>query len=261
MEFTFRHHTIRLSAVLVSILLLAACGGARVSKKWEQSQHERPILELQAQTASIVANLDWIVFRNGPGSWAKDAFWDEYIVSVTNVSDQPITIESLSVIDSTDTAIVPHHSRKALKKAYKVVKKRNKKAGLQIKLGEGSTDATGNSIVATALVAGGAGSGSVAAAGGTLTAAGGAIVVAVPAIAIGSVMKIVNNTKVNNRISEKTTVLPLILEPSQQEELNIFFPAVPSPQYLLIKFTTVSNQESIQIDLQEAFSGLHIKKN
>jgi len=237
--FIFKNQTLRLGIIFLALISLVACGGARVSKKWEQTQHDRPTLDLAVQTDVLEANLDWIVVRNGPGSWAKDAFWDEYILTINNSSEAWLAIENIVVIDSTQTVVNTEYSRKALKKAYKVVKKRSKKAGLKIKLGEGSTEATGNSIVAAAVVAGGAGSGSVAVAGGgTLTAAGGAIVVAVPAIAIGTVMKMVNNKKVNEKIVEKKTVFPIQLSAQETLQLNVIFPAIPSPSLVRITYTS-----------------------
>src|SRR5277367_4008227 len=36
-----------------------------------------------------------LIFRNGGGSWVKNANWDEYALTITNESQSPLAIQSI----------------------------------------------------------------------------------------------------------------------------------------------------------------------
>ena len=142
------------------------------------------------------------------------------------------------------------------------MKNRFNKAGIKVELGKGSTKMLSGSLTSIAVGAGlGAGiasGGSVAFSAGTLTTAGGAVVVAVPAVAIGGIIKVVNNSKVNNKIQERQNLLPQALVKGSNI-LNIFYPAIPSPSLITIKYLFSSKEHQLKIVLSEKFKGLHYK--
>jgi hypothetical protein len=67
------------------IIVLSGCGGTKVLKEPEPLQ----LTNILASTANeqISATLDWVIVRDGPGTWAKNADWDEYLLTVTNLSE------------------------------------------------------------------------------------------------------------------------------------------------------------------------------
>ncbi len=75
--------------------------------------------------------LDWVIVRDGPGTWAKNSDWDEYLLRVSNLSDQPIRVTRLTVVDSLSTRIESQSTRKALVSGSKETAQRYEKAGMK----------------------------------------------------------------------------------------------------------------------------------
>ena len=48
--------------------------------------------------ARIAASLDWVIVRDGPGTWAKNADWDEYLVTLRNDSAEPVTVTAVGAM-------------------------------------------------------------------------------------------------------------------------------------------------------------------
>jgi hypothetical protein len=92
-------------AFLLSVTLVAGCGGTKVLKETQPIQTTQPLAAISDQR--VEATLDWVIVRDGPGTWAKNADWDEYLLRVSNRSDQPIIVTQLAVVDSLDTRIEP----------------------------------------------------------------------------------------------------------------------------------------------------------
>ena len=109
-------------AVLACICLLAGCGGTKVLKEAQPMQLTQPLGAVSNQ--KVTATLDWVIVRDGPGTWAKNADWDEYLLRVDNQSGQPINVTGIMVIDSLDTQIEPRQERKQLVKGSKRSSKR-----------------------------------------------------------------------------------------------------------------------------------------
>ena len=78
----------------------------------------------------ISAALDWVIFRDGPGTWAKNADWDEYLIRVRNLDDDSFQLTNIIVVDSLGTRIEPRQNRKQLVKGRKETKRRYKGEGL-----------------------------------------------------------------------------------------------------------------------------------
>lgn len=238
---------------------LSSCYGPRLNKKHEESISNNNVLAVVSDI-NLKIKLDELMVRNTQGSWAKDANWDEYKFIIDNLSNQNITIENITVIDGLNREVFPESNRRALNKQTRLMKNRFKKAGIKIKLGKGSTNIVTTSVtgvvLGTGLGAGVASGGSVAVSAGTLTTAGGAVVVAVPAIAIGGIIKIVNNSKVNNRIQDRQTLLPLQMN-DRLNLLDIFYPATPSPTQINVTYLIDEQKHSLNLMLPENFKALH----
>ena len=118
----------RLGIVLVGAALLGGCGGTKVLKEPRPMQAMQPLAASADQRLKVT--LDWVIVRQGPGTWAKNADWDEYLLRVSNLSDQPIQITRLMVVDSLNTPIDSQASRKKLVKGSKKTARRYKDSGL-----------------------------------------------------------------------------------------------------------------------------------
>ena len=250
-------------AVLLSAGLLSGCGGTKMLKASLPMQPTQPLSV--ASDSQVEAKLDWVIVRDGPGTWAKNADWDEYLLSVGSLSQQPISVVRLTVVDSLDTRIEPQLSRKQLVKNSKQTARRYKESGVKVKAGRG----VGTMLVAGAAVtAVGVGAATAVAYGGILSGAGaaggagaaaGGLLLLGPALAVGGIVRGVNNSKVNNEIERRQTVLPLEIPAGEKLGLNVFFPLAPSPKVVELVYADATGEHSLIIDTSEALSGLHVE--
>ena len=237
------------------IALLSGCGGAKVLKE------PVPITGTQALASSsddtLSATLDWVIFRDGPGTWAKNADWDEYLVSIQNVGDDSLQITSVSLVDSLGTGIEPRRTRKELVKGAKETKRRYKDEGLKVKAGVSGKVLVGTGVVAAA---GTSGLGAAAMAGGGAAAGAAAVVVLVPALTVGGVVRGINNNKVNDEIESRQTLLPVSLERCEKKNLVLFFPLSPSPRRIEIGYLLRGSEYRLGVETAVALDGLHLSR-
>ncbi len=241
------------SGVILLLLPVFGCGGAKVLKEPEPFAVTQSLSTASDKTLS--ATLDWIIFRGGPGTWAKNVDWDEYMISVQNVSVESLQVTSIIVVDSLDAQIKPRQDRKELVKGTKEAKRRYKGEGLRVKAGVSGGVLLGAGVVAAA---GTSGLGAAAMAGGGAAAGAAAVVVLVPVLAVGGVFRGINNSKVNDQIDSRQTLLPVMLEKEEKRNLVLFFPLSPSPQRIEISYVDHRGDQTLVVDTQAALDGLHL---
>lgn len=255
---------------LTSILLLglvvfalAGCGGAKVLKEPQAVKLVKPLATVS--DAHVSAALDWVIIRGGPGSWAKNADWDEYLLRVNNVSTDAIEFTGFTLYDSLGTPLAPGQDRKGLVKASKQTKKRYKKSGVEVKAGRSGVGlfATGAAITfvgytAAVVAAQGAIMAGASTAGGAGVVAGG-ILLAGPALAIGGIVRSANNSKVNSEIVRRHSALPAAVQAGEERTLDVFFPLAPSPTHLEIRYRHPLGEQVLVLDLKEAMEGVHLQ--
>jgi len=250
-------------AILLSAGLMTSCGGTKMLKEAQPIQTTQPLAASSDQ--QVEAILDWVIVRDGPGTWARNADWDEYLLSVSNLSDQPIQLMQLTVVDSLDTRIEPQLGRKQLVKNSKQTARRYKDSGVRVKAGRGvGTMLVAGAVVtavgigtATAVAATGLMSG--AAAAGSAGAAAGGLLLLGPALAVGGIVRGVNNSKVNNEIELRQTLLPVEIPAGEKQGLTVFFPLAPSPNVVELIYVDAAGEHSLIIDTSKALDGLHIE--
>ncbi|NNJ64211.1 MAG: hypothetical protein HKP16_01505, partial [Xanthomonadales bacterium] len=250
-----------LIVLLLGAALLGGCGGTKVLKEPRPMQATQPLAANADQR--LRATLDWVIVRHGPGTWAKNADWDEYLLRVSNLSDQPIQITGLIVVDSLTTPIDSQPGRKKLVKGSKKTARRYKDSGLKVKAGRGA----GTMLVAGAAVtAVGVSAASAVAYGSILSgttagsagAAVGGVLLLGPVIAVGGVVRGVNNSAVNKQIESRQTQFPLGLPAMEEAALDVFFPLAPSPQRIELTYADDTGEHVLLIDTQTVLDGLHL---
>jgi hypothetical protein len=249
--------------ITVSIVSLFGCGGTKVLKESQPMQITQPLGVASDQQNT--ATLDWVIIRDGPGTWAKNADWDEYLLRVSNQSDQPITVTRIIVVDSLDTQIAPEPGRKELVKSSKNTVRRYRGSGIKVKAGLGA----GTLLVAGTVTAVGVGAAAGTAAGtamygaaaGTAGAAAVGILLLGPALAVGGIVRGINNSNVNEEIELRQTTLPVEIPASEEVGLDVFFPVAPSPKRVELTYTDVAGEHALVIDTSVALDGLHIDTN
>lgn len=243
--------------MLGMVLGLSGCGGHKILKQAEPMPTTQVLAS--ADDARLAANLDWVVFRDGPGTWVRNADWDQYLVTVTNNSDDVLEIRNATVYDYLEVPADTQASRKLLLRGSKQTARRYKNEGLKVKAGMGGTTliVAGTATGAAAVSLGAAaiyGSSAMAA-----TAVTGLLIA--PALAVGGIMKGVNGQKVAKAIDEKQVDLPLRIQPGETQYVNLFFPLSPSPQKLELTYRAQQTDQVLSIDTSSALSGLHLDNN
>ena len=238
---------------LLLLIGLSGCGGTKVLKE------PAPLVVTQSlATASdqhLSATLDWVIFRDGPGTWAKNVDWDEYMIGVHNLSGDSLQLTNITVVDSLGTPIEPRQSRKQLVKGTKETKRRYKGEGLKVKAGVSGGVLVGTGIV---VIAGTSSAGAAGLAGASAAGGAAAVVLLVPVLAVGGFVRVINNSKVNNQIESRQTLLPIVLEKEEKKNLVLFFPLSPSPRRIEISYVDRRGDHTLIVDTQAALEGLHL---
>ena len=251
------------SRLIVLVLLcsgLLACGGTRILDQPVPLTIGQP--QASSSNEDMTVSLDWIIVRDGPGTWARNADWDEYLVRFLNRSTSVLTITSVAAYDSTFTRQETNGRRNELVNASRLTAKRYASQGVEIKAGIGSgallaAGAIGGAIAVEAGVAAALYMSSTAAAV-TLGA-----LVAAPVLVTGGIVKSVRTRKVSNEIMNRQADLPLILAPGEEQVTHLFFPLTPSPQNVevIYRVDTETGARVLELDTSAALDGLHIMPN
>ncbi len=244
------------SGVLCILAALTACGGSKVLKEPNPLVATQPLATASDQTAFVT--LDWVIVRDGPGTWARKADWDEYMLRVRNDSDQQVRVTRLIVVDSLGMPTESMAGRKQLAKSSKKTARRYKKSGIKVKAGSGrGTLGVAAATAGGAAIAAATATGAGVMGGAGVAAAAGAVVVLAPVLAVGSVMRGVNQSKVNNQIESRQTELPLKLAAGEELALDMFFPIAPSPTTVELTYEDSAGEHRIVIDTSTVLDGLH----
>lgn len=239
---------------------IAACGGSKLLEKSPEAVVvERPLAT--GADGTLSAELNWVVVRNGAGSWVSDADWDEYILRIGNKSASTLRITAVTVYDSLGNGLATTARRPELINQSKRSAKRYRDQGLQVKAGLGGDvlfAAGATAYVAGTAAAAGILTGSLAASSATAAAAVGAAFVVAPAMVIGGTLRNINNNEIAALIVERQSNLPILIEPGETQLQQFFFPIAPSPQRIEITYLDGSVEKQLVIDTASALHGLHL---
>jgi len=245
------------------VSLLSACGGTKLVK------HAAPVPVRAAPLASasdgtLAADLDFVIVRNGPGAWAKNGDWDEYLLRLRNEGGQPMQVTSVRVVDSGGFAASPLADRSDLVAASKQATRRYRDAGLKVEAGRG-----GGALLAAGIGAGAVGYGAAVAAttsaalgggaaGGGAAAAAGGLVLAAPVLVGMGIARAVNNSRVDDRIESRATPLPISIDAGASRSVDLFYPLSPSPRQVTVEYRIGSETRTLVVNTQPALAGLHL---
>lgn len=251
------------------LALLACCvtacggGGARVMKQSDRVPITSGALA-QASDARLRASLDWVIVRNGPGSWARNAEWDEFVFHFSNASSEPVNISSVAVVDSLGMALSSSAARKKLIAGSRNTVRRYRRSDLKVSAGLGSATLVAAGAAMTVVGVGAAVSTATASLmGGAGVAAGSAaamsaLMLAGPAFAVVGVVRAVRNSHVSKEIGTRQAAWPIALGASEDREVHLFFPLAPSPQRVEISYSDAAGVHALSIDTRHALAGLHL---
>lgn len=252
---------VRLSRWLLTaflVLFLGACAGSKVLR------HPLPMPETgmpleRAARNGLELELTWVIVRDGPGSWARNADWDEYLLSARNVGNGPLTLIRVEVHDSQGVTAEPGQDRAELVKASKATAKRYREEGIEVRAGlggatlaaAGGASYLAGSAVGVAVLTGSAGAGAAGVAIGALAAA--------PVLAGAGMVRGINNSAVNKALKARQTPLPVTLAPGDRIDLDLFYPIAPSPRLIRASYHYEGRPDAyLDIKQPASLAGLHL---
>ena len=69
----------------------------------------------------------------------------------------------------------------------------------------------------------------------------------------------VNNGKVDSRIEDRATDLPLTIAPGAEAALDLFYPLSPSPQMVVVHYHDGQAAQRLELDISKPLAGLHLR--
>jgi hypothetical protein len=238
-------------ALLGAVLVLSGC----VSPRYLEARKDTPppeMINMLFAPSRLEANLNFVITYNGPGSWKRDAFWDEYVVTVHNPGSQVLTVSAAGLTDYAGTVRVPGDDPWALEKLSKTLEQRYRAAGIAFV----RYTAPGVIIVGTGVAV--IGATGVFSSGAASVAAVTILAVPVYYVAVLTINHY-NKVAMEKEYNRRRFVLPLALAPGETRTGSFFFPMVPSPRSLALHWEDPSGPGDAVLSL-DFLKGLHVKK-
>ncbi len=232
-------------------LLLSGC----VSTKYKMAPKNTPppiALNLATVQPPVATLLHTVIVYKGLGSWKKEAYWDEYVVSITNQGPAPLTVETATLVDALGAEQACGSNPWVLEKLSRENLKKFEHYGRKIMIGTGLTLgwAVSGGAVAAAAWAGDA----------VLLTVAGTAFLALPVWAVGSGVRIlVARSSITDEFNRRRIATPLVLKPGETKQGSLFFPISPGPQRLVLRCRTNGVTQLVILDLTP-LAGLHLLK-
>ncbi len=210
-------------------------------------------------SATPAVTLSTVIVYRGPGSWKREAYWDEYVFAMRNPGPVPLVVTAAHLHDGKHEPLPPGDNPWKLEKLSKAWWESNalRQTGTYFALGVGTAAGFGAAWTAAWGTAwGGTVSGSVATAGAVGTAA----FFALPALAGGTLyMNIHRKHQVEAEFNRRRLLLPLSIAPGRTAHGSLFFRITPSPQRLAFNFQADAGAPSDTAIELTPLAGLHLK--
>ena len=213
------------------------------------------LMNINLDGGPVKSRLDAVIIYQGPGSWKKSAYWDEFMVTFTNLGDEPLTLTAAGLVDYAGALGPAGTDPWQLEKASLAQRDRYTRAGVSFVL---------NTLGYVAFTYGAAGAGAMIGAAATNTwgglAAGATVgLVAVPVTAI---VVYANNQKhrhlIEGEFSRRRLALPLALAAGETRNGSLFFPMTVSPPSLRLEWVRGRDHGTSLLPLP-MLAGLHLK--
>ena len=246
------------SGGLLLLLALSGCGGSTMLKEPEPLVVAKPLAKAADQ--HLAATLDWVIYRDGPGTWAENVDWDGYLIRIKNLGDKPVRVADIIVLDSLGVWVESRSSLRELTTGTRQAKRRYNGAGLEVKAGAGDAFAVTAGAMSVGALIGAATASSpyYAPASGAAVGAMSFGLVAIPFLAVGGVDRMLRESEVKEELVARRTSLPILLQPQEERNLHLFFPLTPGPRQLEITYTDAQGFHTVSVDTGTALERLHL---
>lgn len=244
-------------AVVTLLALGLAQTGCVTSKKYRMAKEDTPPARPLGWTVAVPPaelTLATLIVFKGPGSWKREARWDEYVVVITNKGAEPLVIEAATLIDLLGQPQIPGVDPWQVEKLSYTNWDKYGKNGLKLLAGAGAVAIYVGYAYGVAMTGfmGGA----------TASAGAVALVNIIPVVALVDVTAVAfmnhsNKKKVVAEFDRRRLKLPLTIAPGQSVSGSFFFPMTPGPQRLILKGKAGADPLELVLDLKP-LAGLHL---
>jgi hypothetical protein len=245
------------AAAITAWVLCLQCGC--VATKYKLAKKDTPPVQLVdiafPLSPPLRVTLASLITYGGPGSWKREALWDEYVVRLENHGERPVTIDSTSLADAAGTPYGAGSDPWALEKQSRKLEQQYKDHG------EAFLRAAGPGVL---IVGVGAATFSAAAGGGAVfivpavAGVAAATVIALPVYYV-TVLAINHHNKkaVMTEFMRRRLALPLTLAPGETRTGSLFYPTVRSPGSLALHWSNESGAATATLPL-DFLHALHV---
>jgi len=242
------------TAIALAGIAVVSLTGCVTAKKYRLAKPDTPppsTLNWEASAPPVTLTLRAVIVFKGPGSWKREARWDEYAVMITNDGKEPFILTTAELADLRGAPQLPGTDPWMLEKLSYTNWEKYGKTGLKLAAG-----AVGVAVVGTAAAVAAAGPGFI------ITSSMVTVATVIPIVAVGDVVIVYslnqsNREKVEAEFTRRRLVLPLTVEPGATVRGSLFFPMTPGPQRLILRGKVGEAPHEVSLGLKP-LAGLHL---
>jgi hypothetical protein len=194
--------------------------------------------------------LDTVIIFGGPGSWKREAFWDEYVLTLRNQGEQPLTVAAAALTDYAGSSRAPGDDPWALERQSKDLERRYRDAGMSF------ARVAGPRILAATAEPGVIASAGIGSAGAAAAATTTAVALPIYGLTMLGINRH-NKTEINAEFKRRSMPLPITLGPGESRSGSLFFPMTPNPRTLSLSWSSESGNGDAVLPL-EFLRGIHV---
>lgn len=215
---------------------LTGCAGPALLREARPVESSTPVA--QAWDERVHVSIETVILRNGPGAWARDAAWDEYLIRIRALSDEPVEIREIAIFDALDYRVQARSDRSDLEDGTREIERRYWMSGTLV------TDLEGRPRLPPA-----PGAPSCANPGFIFGAAG-------LIVAGACIERQVRNVQVNSEIRRRQTTLPVNLPRGAEASVDLFFPLTPQSGRTQVVYADRQGEHRLDVDTRQALMEL-----
>ena len=230
--------------------LLVACTSPKYKTAGKNTPPARE-LAVSFPPAQLAATLNTVITFGGPGSWKREAFWDEYVVTLHNDSAEPLQVASATLVDYAGESRFTGDDPWTLERDSKSLERRYKDAGMAF------VRIAAPRVLVAAVEPPAVAAAGVGAAGATAAATATAVALPVYGLTILGINRH-NKAAIKAEFNRRRLPLPISLAAGESRTGSLFFPMVPNPRSLALEWSNESGNEDSLLSL-DFLHGLHVK--
>jgi hypothetical protein len=247
----------RVQVLILLAALTLGLTGCVTNRKYRLAKSDTPPAQVLGWTATAPAGeltLQSVIIFKGPGSWKREARWDEYVVRLRNPGPQSMVLGSAELIDTLGHPQRTGDDPWELEKRSSTNWQRYGQAGLRVIMGAGAGIVILGAAEGAALASIQAGG---AVAGTTMLTS------VVPALFLVDVTAVAiidhqNKGKVAEECQRRRLACPLTLASGEETTRSLFFPVTPGPQRLHLYGQSGGHDVTLTLELP-GLAGLHLE--